>query len=510
MAQPATRAAVPSLSLSGVTVRFGDFVANDDISLDLMAGEIHAVLGENGAGKTTLMRVVAGLLVPHQGEIRVEGRTVALTSPLDASAEGIGMVHQHFMLIPTLTVAQNVALGQQGGGRFLPRLDAIAARIREIGETYGLRVDPDAYVRDLSVASQQRVEIVKALASGARILVLDEPTAVLAPAEVQGLFEVLRMLAAAGTSIVFISHKLNEVMQISDRVTVLRRGRLVATLPTADTDPGDLARRMIGQDLPTARTRTPFTGTAEDILSVRELTLHDERGIACVNDVSLTARRGEILGIAGIDGNGQQELAEAIVGLRTPHSGTLRIKGIDVTHRPPGDRIALGLAHIPEDRIRTALVNLPVADNAVVEAIGTPQFSRGAVLDHKAIDSFSSRLIAGYDVRCSGPDQNVLTLSGGNQQKLVVGRAFVRDPDLIVAVQPVRGLDIGATSFVHDELVAQRARGAGVILVSTELDEILKLSDRILVMFDGRIVGELDGSGVDLDQLSRLMTGQSQ
>ena len=499
---------VAALSMSAVTVRFGEFVANDAISLDLKAGEIHAILGENGAGKTTLMRVVAGLLVPQEGTVRVFGKTVKLTSPLDASAHGIGMVHQHFMLIPTLTVAQNVCLGLKSAGRVFPDLKAVSRRLREIGETYGLQVDPDAYVRDLSVAGQQRVEIVKALYRGARILVLDEPTAVLAPKEVLGLFEVLRTLAQDGTAIIFISHKLNEVTSISDRVSVLRLGRLVASRSTSETNADELARLMIGQDLALPKASGGVAENAPRVLSVDGLVCEDERGVARVKDVSLEARGGEIVGLAGVDGNGQQELAEAIVGLIAARRGRIRIGDKDVTDRSIGARIALGLAHIPEDRLKTALVDLSIADNAVAETIDRPSFSRLGVLKRDAITAQATKLIADFDVRCLGPEQHVTTLSGGNQQKVVLGRALVRKPDLIVAVQPTRGLDIGATAFVHSELLEQRARGAAVVLVSTELDEVLALSDRILVMFDGRIVGEMTRQSVDIDRLSRLMTGQ--
>jgi simple sugar transport system ATP-binding protein len=508
MISPDASGQVPALSLSGVTVRFGSFLANDHVDLEVGTGEIHAVLGENGAGKTTLMRVVAGLLIPQEGVVRIGGDEVELASPLDAGAHGIGMVHQHFMLIPTLTVAQNVCLGQRAGRGLFHDFDKVAERLREIGRTYGLRIDPDAYVRDLSVAGQQRVEIVKALYRGARILVLDEPTAVLAPEEVQGLFDVLRMLAASGTAIIFISHKLKEVMAISDRVSVLRRGKLVASMPTSQTDPQQLARLMIGQDLALPSAKGAVPKDAAKVLEVADLTC-ETAGIARVRHASLAVQAGEIVGIAGVDGNGQQELAEALVGLLPVKEGRIELKGVDVCGLAVGERIALGLAHIPEDRLRTALVDLPIADNSVVETIDTRQFSRAGILRRKEILDFARALIAAYDVRCTGPEQSVATLSGGNQQKVVLGRALSRSPDLVVAVQPTRGLDVGATASVHNELLAQRARGAGIVLVSTELDEILALSDRILVMFAGRIVGEMAGHAVRLDELSHLMTGQA-
>lgn len=506
----AAQSARPLLELTGVTVRFGSVVANDAVDFAVGAGEIHALLGENGAGKTTLMRVVAGLVEPQQGSIAINGRPVRMRSALDATALGIGMVHQHFMLIPTLTVAQNVCLGLRKAGRFFPDLAGVARELGRIGETYRLPVDPRAMVGELSVAGQQRVEIVKALYRGARILVLDEPTAVLAPQEVEGLFDVLRMLAKTGVGIVFISHKLREVMAISDRVTVLRHGRVAASRISTETNERELAGVMIGQELGRLRARRPGGDGGEVILEVADLTCSDARKVKRVAGVSLSVRRGEVVGIAGIDGNGQQELAEALVGLQRPAGGTIRIRGRDVTVTGPAQRIALGLAHIPEDRQRTALVaDLSIGDNAVVEVVGKRPFSRFGWLGRTAIRRFTKRLIGAYDLRCTGPDQPVGTLSGGNQQKVVLGRALVRNPGVIVAVQPTRGLDIGATSYLHGELLKQRDNGAAVVLVSTELDEILALADRILVMFAGRLVGELKRADVTLEKLGLLMTGHT-
>jgi ABC-type uncharacterized transport system ATPase subunit len=500
------------LRLSGVTVRFGNFTANDAVDFAVARGQIHALLGENGAGKTTLMRVVAGLLVPQEGSIAIDGVPVKFASPLDAAAKGVGMVHQHFMLVPTLTVAQNVSIGIDRAGRLFPDLKKVAREIEEIGARYGLKVDPHARVGDLSVASQQRVEIVKALYRGARILVLDEPTAVLAPQEVEGFFRVLRMLADAGTAIVFISHKLNEVMALSHQVSVLRHGRLMASMPTRDTNPTELARLMIGDDLtlPTVEgEQTP----GRPVLVAAGVTFRNERGVERLRDVSMSAHAGEIVGIAGVDGNGQQELAEIFAGLIAPTSGIVsqrRGEGlIDVSRTGPSSRIALGLSHIPEDRQRTALVDLSIADNAVLEQVTQKPFSNGGILAHGAIRSFSEELIAVNDVRCTGPDQRILTLSGGNQQKVVLGRALSREPSVIIAVQPTRGLDIGATAFVHEQLLAQRARGAAIVLVSTELDEILALSDRVVVMFAGSVVGEILRRDVTLDRLGAMMTGQA-
>lgn len=500
------------LSLSGVTVRFGAFTANDAIDFSVERGEIHALLGENGAGKTTLMRVVAGLLVPQEGAIYINGQRAHLTSPLDAAALGVGMVHQHFMLIPTLSVAQNVCIGMDRAGRYFPNLKQVARDLDEIGERYGLRVDPHALVGELSVASQQRVEIVKALYRGARILVLDEPTAVLAPQEVEGFFRVLRMLAEAGTAIVFISHKLNEVMALSHRVSVLRHGRLVASKATADTNPTELARLMIGEDL-TLPQADDSANPGAVAIEVSGVSYYDERHVARLSDVSLAARSGEIVGIAGVDGNGQQELAELLAGLLAPSAGSVVMASasgpVDVSRAGPGERIALGLSHIPEDRQRTALVDMSIAENAALETIGRPPLSQRGLLSRPAIRHFAEELIAENDVRCIGPEQRIMTLSGGNQQKVVLGRALSRGPSVVVAVQPTRGLDIGATAFVHQQLLAQRAKGAAIVLVSTELDEVLALSDRIVVMFAGRIVGSLSRQEVTLERLGAMMTGQA-
>jgi ABC-type uncharacterized transport system ATPase subunit len=501
--------AAPLLSLSGVTVRFGAVVANDAVDLSVGAGEIHALLGENGAGKTTLMRVVAGLVQPQAGAIAIEGRAVQLSSPIEAAALGIGMVHQHFMLIPTLSVAQNVCLGLSRAGRFFPNLLEVARELGKIAARFGLQVDPHAIVGELSVEGQQRVEIVKALYRGARILILDEPTAVLAPQEVEGLFNVLRILAEAGAAIVFISHKLNEAMAISERSTVLRQGRVVAALRTADTNATEVARLMIGEDLDLpVVTDAPAVG-APVVLDVADLVCGDKRRNKRIDSASFVVHAGEIVGVAGVEGNGQQELAEALVGLRPPTGGRIRFDGVDVTAATTGRRIALGLAHVPEDRLRTALVDLSIGDNAAMETIGRAPFAQRGFLSHQAIRDFASRLIRDYDIRCTGPEQRVATLSGGNQQKVVLGRALARDPRLIVAVQPTRGLDVGATAFVHAQLLRQRKRGAAIVLISTELDEILSLADRILVMFAGRIVGSLARDAVTLDRLGAMMTGQA-
>ncbi len=505
---------LPLLDMRGIRVAFGTFLANDDVDLAVASGEIHALLGENGAGKSTLMRVLAGLIVPAAGEIRIAGRVERLGSAQEAMRLGIGMVHQHFMLVPTLTVAENVCLGLASTGRFIPDLKSVAARVRTLAETYSLDIDPSARIDSLSIAGQQRVEILKALYRGARILVLDEPTAVLTPQETEGLFRILRTLAAEGTAIVFISHKLNEVMALTEKVTVLRQGKVVATAVTAETDARGLARMMVGAEVALPRLEEaaqPATAEARaPILLISDLVCRDARGLVRVDGVSLAVGAGEIVGVAGVDGNGQQELAEAVVGLSRVAAGTIHLAGEDVSAAPIARRIALGLAHIPEDRHRTALVEpMSIRDNIVLERVGAPPFSRGGWLDRGAVAALARDVMAAFDVRASGPEQSVGTLSGGNQQKVVLGRALSRDPRLLVAVQPARGLDVGATAFVHRQLLARRAAGAGVLLVSTELDEILALSDRVAVMFKGRLVGVVARAEVSVERLGLMMAGRA-
>jgi ABC-type uncharacterized transport system ATPase subunit len=540
----------PRLDMRGIRVVFGAFVAVDAVDLSVEAGEIHALLGENGAGKSTLMRVLAGLLMPERGEIRIDGALEPLGSAREAMRLGIGMVHQHFMLVPILTVAENVCLGLASTGRFFPDLKAAAARIRELSAAYSLDVNPNARVADLSVAGQQRVEILKTLYRGARTLVLDEPTAVLTPQEGAGLFRVLRSLAAEGSAIIFISHKLNEVMALTSKVTVLRHGKVVATAATSKTDARGLARMMVGADIdlpglgygasvssPLREGEVAAQGRArayttsgegirqaapsiscagggakacDPILSVTGITCRDARGTVRVDCVSLSVGVGEIVGIAGVDGNGQQELAEAIVGLRGLDAGRIELVGEDVSRAGVARRIALGLAHIPEDRRRTALVEaMSIEDNMVLDEIETPPLSRNGWIDRRATAAFASWIMLEFDVRASGLWQKAGTLSGGNQQKIVLGRALSREPKLVVAVQPTRGLDVAATAFVHRQLLARRAAGAAVLLISTELDEIRALSDRVVVMFKGGIAGELSRSEITIEKLGLLMAGRA-
>lgn len=495
--------------MRGIRVAFGPVVANDDVSFAVAPGEIHALLGENGAGKTTLMRVLAGLLQPEAGTVEVGGVVVRIDGPLAARRLGIGMVHQHFMLVPTLTVAENIALGLKEVRTWFPRLDHLADEIDALGARFGLAVNARALAGELSVASQQRVEIVKALYRGAKILVLDEPTAVLTPQESAALFPVLRSLAEGGTAIVFISHKLNEVMAVTDRITVLRRGRVAGTLRTAETKPREIARMMVGGEVALPH----LEGTVADsqpVLEVEGLGLTDVRGVRRLEGVSLTVGAGEIVAVAGVDGNGQQELAEAIVGLQRPGAGRVLIDGVEMTHRPVSERIAAGLAHIPEDRHRTAIFErMSVTDNAVAEEAGRPQFSRWGLRRRGETRRFAEALVSDFDVRLGSVEQSIGSLSGGNQQKVVLGRALSRDPRLIIAVQPTRGLDIGATAFLQSRLLERRAAGAAVLLISTELDEVLALSDRIVVLFKGQVTGVVERAQFSVEKLGLMMAGRA-
>ena len=500
-----------AVAMRNIRVAFGAVIANDAVNFDVAPGEIHALLGENGAGKTTLMRVLAGLLQPQSGDVSINGTAVTLKSAQRASELGIGMVHQHFMLVRTLTVAENICLGLTTVRRWFPRIDRVEAEIAALGERLGLEVDPKAIAGDLSVAGQQRVEILKALYRGAKILVLDEPTAVLTPHEADRLFTVLKSLAAEGAAIVFISHKLREVMAVTDRITVLRRGRVAGTLKTADTSQREIASLMVGSNTELPRLAAAPHAAGARLLEASDISVRDERGLLRLDHVSFDIGAGEILGVAGVDGNGQQELAEAIFGLRRIERGSLKIGGVDLTTAPVAARLAAGLAHIPEDRHRTAIfADMSITDNAVAELVGTPELSRFGLVNSRATTSLSEKLVADYDVRCAGVGQHIGFLSGGNQQKVVLGRALLRDPKVVIAVQPTRGLDIGATSFLQQRLLDRRAAGAAVLLISMELDELQALADRIIVMFKGGIIGMLRRDEITTERLGLLMAGEGQ
>lgn len=496
------------LELRGITKRFPGVLANDNIDLTLKQGEIHALLGENGAGKTTLMNILYGLYQPDQGEIIVRGKKVVIHSPSDAIAAGIGMVHQHFMLIPVFTVTENVMLGEESTrfGGFLDRQQA-AEKIRQISEQYNLQVNPNDYVKDLPVGVQQRVEIIKLLYREADILILDEPTAVLTPQEADELFKIMRSLTERGKSIIFITHKLREVMEVADRITVIRRGRVVGTTLPAEADQKSLAEMMVGRSVQLEVEKKPAQG-AEVVLSVQDLVVLDERRQVAVDGVTFDVHAGEILGVAGVQGNGQTELVEAVTGLRTPQSGKITLLGQDITHASPRQITELGSAHVPEDRQRDGLVlNFPIADNLVLNTYYQPPFTKGVVLDQPHILEYAGRLVAEFDIRTPSPLTAAGSLSGGNQQKVIVAREFSRPIKLLVASQPTRGLDVGSVEYIHRRIIQKRDEGCAVLLVSSELDEIMALADRIAVMYRGKIVETLPAEQATKEKVGLLMAG---
>ncbi|WP_437875895.1 ABC transporter ATP-binding protein [Sorangium sp. So ce513] len=498
------------LEARGITKRFGGVLANDRIDLDLREGEIHALLGENGAGKSTLMNILYGLLRPDEGELRRGGRPVSLRSPSDAIALGIGMVHQHFMLIPVFTVAENIVLGAEPvrRGGVLDRRRA-SDEVRALSARYGLDVDPDARVEDLPVGVQQRVEIIKALYRRAEILILDEPTAVLTPQEADDLFRVLRGLTAQGVSVLFITHKLREVLAVADRVTVMRAGRVVGAAVPAETDERGLAATMVGRDVALQVTRGPASPGAV-VLEVERLCVAGRRGAGgdAVRDVSFSVRAGEILGIAGVQGNGQTELVEAITGLAPARGGRVLLRGRDVTGALPRALIERGVSHVPEDRQRHGLVlSYAIADNLALCTYHRPPFSARGVLRDDAREENARRLMKSFDIRAPGPDAPASALSGGNQQKVILARELSRPVELLVASQPTRGVDVGSIEHIHREIVAARDAGAAVLLVSAELDEVLSLSDRIAVMYRGGIVATRDAGAFSRTELGMLMAG---
>ena len=508
---PTVRSAPPVLEMRGVTKRFSTgTLANDHIDLTVANGEIHALLGENGAGKTTLMNILYGLVTPDEGEILVDGTPTAIHGPANAIARGIGMVHQHFMLIPVLSVAENVMLGGELtslGGQILDLAEA-RRRVRDLATRLGFDVDPAARVSQLSVGQQQRVELLKAVYRGARILVLDEPTAVLTPQETREIFVVLRRLREEGTSIIFISHKLDEVLEIADRITVIRRGKVVGERRPADTNEDDLAELMVGREV-SLRVDRGTSKPGDVVLDIRGLRVTDDRRHEMVRGVDIQVRAGEIVGIAGVAGNGQDELVAALVGLRKPAAGTIRLDGTDVAKASVDRRRDIGIAFVPADRQRYGLV-LPydVRDNLVLTRYAERPYVGGIggfIRQEAAIDAAAARLIEEFDIRTSSARVAAATLSGGNQQKVIVAREFRSDLRLMVLDQPTRGLDVGSIEFIHKQVVARRDQGVAVLLVSAELDEILELSDRILVIYRGEIVGEFDARDAQRDRIGLLM-----
>jgi general nucleoside transport system ATP-binding protein len=497
----------PVLELRGITKRFPGVVANDSVDFDLRKGEVHALLGENGAGKSTLMNVLYGLYRPDEGEILINGKPAELGSPKASIENGVGMVHQHFMLIPVMTVAENIVLATEPVHTGVLLDYAVAEkRVQEISTRFGLAVNPRALVQDITVGQQQRVEILKALYRGADILVLDEPTAVLTPQEAQELFAIVKGLTEQGKSIIFISHKLNEVAEIADRITVLRRGKKIETLPAAGATEEGLARLMVGREV-LLRVDKGVSTPAAPLLKVEGVTVVDDRGITKVKDVSLHVRGGEIVGIAGVDGNGQTELIDALTGLRRVNEGRVQVGDEDVTDANVKDCLDAGLGHIPEDRQRRGLVlDFSLAENIALHDYDHPPASRFGWLYPKRLVERAATLIDEFDVRGGGPQTAAAGLSGGNQQKVILAREIDRNPKVLIAAQPTRGLDVGAIEFVHRRLVGERNEGRAVLLVSLELEEILSLSDRILVMFEGEIVGEFPPS-VTEEELGVAMTG---
>jgi simple sugar transport system ATP-binding protein len=497
----------PILEMRHITKRFPGVVANDDVSIDLRPGEVHALLGENGAGKSTLMNILYGLYHPDEGEIRIKGQPVQFGSPREAIDHGIGMVHQHFMLIPVMTVAENIVLAQEPRrAGVLLDFDAADRRARDLAGSFNFAIDPDVRVEDITVGQQQRVEILKALYRSADILVLDEPTAVLTPQEATELFEILGTLVREGMSIIFISHKLNEVLDIADRITVLRRGKIIETLPAAGATEEGLARLMVGREVLLRVEKGPSQPT-DPLLVVEELHVLDDRAIEKVRGSSFEVRAGEIVGIAGIDGNGQTELIDAMTGLRRVESGRVVVGGADVTGASAFRSLEAGLGHIPEDRQRRGLVlEFSIAENIALHDFRKPPDSRyGWLFPRRLIDRARS-LIKQFDVRGGGPTTRAGGLSGGNQQKVILAREIERDPKVLIAAQPTRGLDVGAIEFVHRRLIEERDEGRAILLVSLELEEILSLSDRILVMYEGEIVGEFPPTASE-EELGVAMTG---
>lgn len=498
----------PVLQLRGITKQFPGVLANDHIDLTLEEGEIHTLLGENGAGKTTLMNVLYGLYQPDEGQIFVRGQEVEIRSPNDAIALGIGMVHQHFMLVPPLTVAENVMLGVESvrNGVFLDR-KRVAQRIREISQQYGLEVDPDAYIADLPVGVQQRVEIIKALYREADILILDEPTAVLTPQEAEQLFQTISSLSQRGKSIIFITHKLKEVFRIASRITVLRNGRVVGTTTPAETTEAKLAAMMVGRQVELVVRKKPAS-PGEVVLEVQDLQVLDDRHNLAVNGVSFEVRAGEILGIAGVQGNGQTELVQALTGLRPVIGGEIRILGSSVIRATPRQILEKGVAHVPEDRRRDGLVlSFPVHDNLVLNTYYLPPFANGLAIEEEAVIATASKLVEEFDVRTPNVFVPTSTLSGGNQQKVIVAREFSRPIKLLIASQPTRGLDVGSIEYIHNRIIQKRDEGTAVLLVSPELDEVIALSDRIAVMYKGQIVDIVPAAGVNKEYIGLLMAG---
>jgi len=496
------------LELRGITKRFPGVVANDNVNLELNTGEVLSLIGENGAGKSTLMSVLYGMYKPDEGEILIDGAPLVFASPADAIAAGIGMVHQHFMLVPVFTVAENVVLGVEPTGSLGKlKIDEARRMVREMSDKYNLDLDPDAVIEDLPVGVQQRVEIVKVLLRDAKVVVFDEPTAVLTPSEIIEFFEIVKTLVSAGRGVVFITHKLKEALNIADRIAVLRRGKVVGEADPKTATESQIAEMMVGR--PVQLTVDKNSAKAGDVvLKVTDLTVLDADGRTHVENVSFEVHSGEIVGIAGVQGNGQTELVEALTGLRKATSGVVALDGKDLTHSDPRERHQMGMAHIPEDRQRQGLVGgLSVAENLVLTRYHDDQFSHGVIVDWEAADAIAETLITEYDIRTPSKETGVGTLSGGNQQKVIVARELSRDLRLSIAAQPTRGVDVGSIEYIHSRIVKERDAGTAVLIVSTELEEVMALSDRLLVMYRGKVVAELDPKKVTPMEVGLYMAG---
>ncbi|MDU1411245.1 MAG: ABC transporter ATP-binding protein [Clostridium sp.] len=497
------------IEMKGVTKVFPGTIANDNVDFDLQEGETHVLLGENGAGKTTLMNILYGLYQQEKGDIYVDGNLVKINNPNDAIKLGIGMVHQHFMLVHNFTVAENIVLGSEPKKGLVMDKKKAVEDVKALADKYGFAIDPNAKIEDISVGQQQKVEILKALFRGARILILDEPTAVLTPQEIDELGKILDNLKKEGKSVILITHKLKEVMSMSDRVTIIRRGKVTGNVKTTETNINHLAELMVGRKVNLVVDKEDAK-VGKEILRVDNLSADDQRGLPAVKDVSFTVHSGEIFGIAGVDGNGQTELLEVITGLRKPHNGSIVMNEKDLYGKTPRQIIDAGVGHIPEDRHKRGLVlKYSLVENSILGIHRNPEFNKGICLNYKAIRQHADKLIEEFDVRTPNADVFASALSGGNQQKLIAAREIAKDPELLIAAQPTRGIDVGAIEYIHSRLVQERDKGKAVLLVSLELDEILALSDRIAVMYDGKIVDILDRKDADEQKLGILMAGGS-
>lgn len=498
------------LKMEQITKQFGDVYANRNINLSVMEGEVHTLLGENGAGKSTLMNILIGLYQPTAGTIYLRGEKVKIDSPKAAVKMGIGMVHQHFMLVEAMTVLENIILGSRKDSSVFIKKDQVRKEILALSEKYGLDVELDKQITEISVGAQQRVEILKALYRGAELLILDEPTAALTDIEAEGLFSIIRKLTGEQKSVIFISHKMREVLSISDRITILRAGETVTTLNKEDTDGTQLANLMIGREMVPSNYKK-VTSDGDEVLSFQNISYQKQHKHSGLNQVSLTIRKGEILGIAGVDGNGQSQLAQLAAGIIAPEEGEVMLKASRVSRFAPNGFILSHVSHVPEDRNKMGLIgNMTVRENLILKATEEARFSygHGALLKNKAITKFALEMKEKNDIRCASIEQEVRNLSGGNQQKIILAREMENDPELLIAVHPTRGLDIGAARYVHDTMAAARDQGCAILLISADFDEILNLSDRILVMFEGQVMGTYSGVNPPIDQISLAMAGK--